>query len=63
MLGESLKRVPQFGAMIKAVSPLKRTAMPEEVANYIIFLSGPGGSYINGTGMIIDAGATLTIHL
>lgn len=63
MLEEGLKRVPHLGAMVKAVSPLKRTAMPEEIADYIIFLSGPGGSYINGTGMIIDAGATLTIRL
>ena len=63
MMQESLKRVPQLGAMVKAVSPLKRAALPEEVADYIIFLSGPGGSCINGTGLIIDAGATLTVHI
>ena len=59
----SLERVPQMGAMIKAVSPLKRAATPEEVVDYIIFLCGPGGSYINGSGLIIDAGLTLTAHL
>ena len=63
MMQESLKRVPQLGAMVKAVSPLKRAAVPEEVVNYIIFLSGPSASYINGTGLIADAGATLTMHL
>ena len=63
MMEESLKRVPQLGAMVKAVSPLKRAAVPEEIVNYIIFLSGPSGSYINGTGLIADAGATLTMHI
>ena len=58
----SLERVPKLGAMIKAVSPLKRAAVPEEVVDYII-LSGPGSSYINGTGLIADAGATLSVHL
>lgn len=63
MLQESLKRVPQLDALIKVVSPLKRAAVPEEVVDYIIFLCGPGGSYINGTGLVADAGATLTVHL
>lgn len=63
MMQKSLERVPKLGAMIKAVSPLKRAAVPEEVVGYIIFLSGPSGSYINGTGLVADAGATLTVHL
>ena len=63
MMQASLKRVPQLDAVIKAVSPLKRAALPEEVVDYIIFLCGPGGSYINGTGLIADAGATLTAHI
>lgn len=60
MMQASLKRVPQLDTVIKAVSPLQRAALPEEVVDYIIFLCGPGGSYINGTGLVVDAGATLT---
>ena len=63
MMQASLKRVPQLDAVIKAVSPLNRAAFPEEVVDYIIFLCGPSGSYINGTGLIVDAGATLTVHM
>ena len=62
MMQASLQRVPQLGALLQAVSPLKRAAVPEEVVDYILFLCGPGGSYINGTGLIADAGATLTVH-
>ena len=62
MMQASLQRVPQLGALLQAVSPLKRAAVPEEVVDYILFLCGPGGSYINGTALIADAGATLTMH-
>lgn len=58
----SLQHVPQLGAVIKAVSTLKRAAVPEEVVDHIMFLCGPGGSCINGTGLIADAGLTLTMH-
>ena len=63
MMQASLTRVPQLGAMVRAVSSLKRAAVPEEVVAYTIFLSGPGGIHINGTGLFIDAGATLTVHM
>ena len=55
--------MPQLDATIKAVSPLKRPAIPEEVVDYIIFLCSPGASDINGTGLIVNAGATLTMHV
>ena len=47
--------------MIKKASPLKRAAVPEEVADYIVFLCSPSGTYINGTALVIDAGTTLTM--
>ncbi|ROV87888.1 hypothetical protein VMCG_10296 [Cytospora schulzeri] len=63
MIEASLQRVPQLGQLIQAVSPLKRAATVEEVADYIVFLCSPSASYINGTNLIIDAGATLTAHV
>ncbi len=54
---------PLLDAMIKPADPLKRPAVPEEVVESIIFLCSPGASYINGTGLIIDAGATLNEHV
>ena len=37
---------------------LGRIATVEEVADYIVFLCSPFASYINGTGLVIDAGAS-----
>ena len=62
MLQASLKRIPSLGATIKAASPLGRAAGLDEVADYIVFLCSPSASYINGTGLVIDAGLTLTVR-
>lgn len=58
----SLQRMPQLGHLIKAISPLGRVATVEEVADYIVFLSSPSASYINGTGLTIDSGISMSIH-
>ena len=58
----SLKRVPDLAKMIQAISPLRRVAKTEEVADYIVFLCSPSASYINGTGLCVDAGITMSAH-
>ncbi|KAI0179463.1 NAD(P)-binding protein [Hypoxylon sp. FL1284] len=62
MMQASLQRVPQLGQIIQSVSPLGRAATVEEVADYIVFLCSPSATYINGTGLCIDAGITVTSH-
>ncbi|KAI1498149.1 hypothetical protein F5X99DRAFT_394395 [Biscogniauxia marginata] len=48
---------------VNTATPLRRPAIAEEVADYIVFLCSPSASYINGTGLSIDSGITLTAHL
>lgn len=55
----SLKRVPELGFAVQGFSPLHRAASPEEVADYVLFLCSPSASYINGTGLVVDAGLTM----
>lgn len=56
-----LKKTPQLPQMIESMSPLKRAATPEEVANVIVFLCSPSASYINGVALIVDAGLALSM--
>jgi len=63
MMQRDFDRTPELQAFIKAAVPVGRMAAPEEVGDVIVFLCSPAASYINGTGLLIDAGVTLSLHL
>jgi NAD(P)-dependent dehydrogenase (short-subunit alcohol dehydrogenase family) len=46
-----------FAEAAKAV-PMGRIAQPEDVANAIVFLASDRASFITGTGLLVDGGAT-----
>ena len=60
MTQTALTRVPALAQMIQTVAPLGRVAKTEEIIDYIVFLCSPSASYINGTGLCIDSGMTLS---
>ena len=62
MMERVLQHKPQLEQVIEKVSPLERMAEPEEVADVIVFLCSPSASYVNGTGLLVDAGLTLSVH-
>ena len=62
MMERVLQHNPQLEQIIEKVSPLERMAEPEEVADVIVFLCSPSASYVNGTGLLVDAGLTLSVH-
>lgn len=38
--------------------PLRRFALPEEIAAAVVFLTGPSGAYVNGINLPVDGGRT-----
>ena len=61
MLKTEFTKLPDLNERIKAAVPLGRVAQPEEVADVIMFLCGPGSSYVNGAGIAIDGGLTVKL--
>lgn len=59
MVQSAIEKNPMLGYAISNMTPLKRAATVDEVADYIVFLSSPSASFINGTALPIDAGFTL----
>jgi NAD(P)-dependent dehydrogenase (short-subunit alcohol dehydrogenase family) len=46
-------------ASIEAVTPLGRTAQPDDVAAVATFLAGPEARYVTGTSLLVDGGQTI----
>ena len=44
---------------VQAQIPLQRLADPEDVAPVVVFLCGPGGSYITGQTIHVDGGMVM----
>jgi NAD(P)-dependent dehydrogenase (short-subunit alcohol dehydrogenase family) len=38
--------------------PIKRLATPEEIAEAIVWLASPASSYVTGTALAVDGGAS-----
>lgn len=63
MFTEECNRTPPTPDFIKAAVSTGRPAEAGEVAEEISFLCSSAATYINGVGLLIDAGLTLTVHL
>ncbi|KAI1470381.1 NAD(P)-binding protein [Daldinia caldariorum] len=60
MVREAMSGVEGLSKFIETAVPIGRIAMPEEVADAVIFLCSPRSSYVTGCGFLVDGGTTLT---
>ena len=63
MIETEIKKNPAVQTAIDSVTALKRAALPEEVAEVVLFLCSAGASYVTGMGLLVDYGLTLTSSL
>jgi gluconate 5-dehydrogenase len=60
-LAAPLVNNPRFNAMVRGRTPLHRWGQPDELAGPVVFLAGPGASYVNGHVLAVDGGMTTTM--
>ena len=48
-------------SMINQKVPLKRFGLPDEISNFVLFISSPKASFITGACFVIDGGQTTTL--
>jgi NAD(P)-dependent dehydrogenase (short-subunit alcohol dehydrogenase family) len=53
MMAETLSRMGEY---IKANVPMRRIGEPSDMASVCLWLSGPGGTYVNGSIIVVDGG-------
>ncbi|KAL5001367.1 hypothetical protein BDV10DRAFT_192280 [Aspergillus recurvatus] len=63
LLDIELQKSPEVRPMIQAMVSIKRAAESGEVADTITYSLSPSASYINGTGVLLDAALTTTVRL
>ena len=59
---KKMKTNPEFIiSMLNEKVPLKRFGLPDEISNFVLFISSPKASFITGGCFVIDGGQTTTL--
>jgi NAD(P)-dependent dehydrogenase (short-subunit alcohol dehydrogenase family) len=56
------KNAPDVYAAAEKSNPMRRFCTPGEIASAVVFVSSPVASFINGSNLFVDGGATVHVH-
>jgi NAD(P)-dependent dehydrogenase (short-subunit alcohol dehydrogenase family) len=59
MLQKDIDNFPEMEGIIKSQVPMGRRATPDEIADFVVFLSSPKASYMTGGSLLIDGGMVM----
>lgn len=62
-LWESNKKVPGVIESVNALTPLRRWATPEDIADVIVFLASDAARFVTGETISADGGMARTLDL
>lgn len=57
-----MKGNPNLPMMVNSAVPMRRLALPEEIADVVVFMTSPRSSFVTGVGWIVDGGLTLSVQ-
>ena len=57
---QAVNDTPEKQAFITNLHALKRVAKPEEVARTVLYLASDDASFVSGTALLVDGGASIT---
>jgi NAD(P)-dependent dehydrogenase (short-subunit alcohol dehydrogenase family) len=55
-----MNNTPEAQGFVTNLHALKRVATPEELARSVLYLASDDASFVTGTAMLVDGGASIT---
>jgi NAD(P)-dependent dehydrogenase (short-subunit alcohol dehydrogenase family) len=59
-MGRAVASTPEKRAFVESLHALKRLAAPEEIARSALYLASDASSFVTGSALVVDGGASIT---